>query len=112
MLEARQCLGSVAGEEPAKVAGLDDAFGDVLYCRQRQVLNAAAEQGKAIGVACETLHVPQQYPAEGIIEAAKAKNVDLIVMASHGRRGLSRLVIGSQANRVVTMSTVPVLIVR
>ena len=77
-----------------------------------QVLGAAAEQAKALGVACEILHVPQQYPAEGIIEAAKAKKVDLIVMASHGRRGLSRLVIGSQANRVVTMSTVPVLIVR
>ena len=61
---------------------------------------------------CETLHVKNQFPAEGIIEAAKAQGCDLIVMASHGRRGLSRLLLGSQANRVVTQSTIPVLICR
>ena len=53
-----------------------------------------------------------QFPAEGIIDIAKARGCDLILMASHGRRGLSRLVLGSQANRVVTQSTVPVLICR
>ena len=52
------------------------------------------------------------FPAEGIIETAKARGCDLIVMASHGRRGLARVLLGSQATRVLTMSTVPVLICR
>ena len=65
-----------------------------------------------IGVSCETLHVKDRRPAEGIIETAKAKDCDLIVMGSHGRRGISRLVLGSQASEVVSHSTVPVLVCR
>jgi len=56
--------------------------------------------------------VKDRHPAEGIIETAQAQMCDLIVMASHGRRGLARLLIGSQANRVVTLSPVPVLVCR
>jgi nucleotide-binding universal stress UspA family protein len=56
------------------------------------------------------VHLADEYPAEGIVEQAKAKGCDLIVMASHGRRGLAKLVLGSQATRVLTHSTVPVLI--
>ena len=78
---------------------------------------AAAEQGERIlakaladaqnlAVECETVHV-SDFPAEGILATAKAKNCDLIVMASHGRRGIARLLLGSQATRVVTLSTVP-----
>jgi nucleotide-binding universal stress UspA family protein len=63
------------------------------------------------GIACDTVHV-NDFPAEGILATAKDKNCDLIVMASHGRRGISRLLLGSQATRVVTLSTVPVLICR
>ncbi|HXF53214.1 MAG TPA: universal stress protein, partial [Hyphomicrobiaceae bacterium] len=53
-----------------------------------------------------------RFPAEGIIEAAKSTGCDLIVMSSHGRRGLSKLLLGSQATEVLTSSTVPVLICR
>jgi nucleotide-binding universal stress UspA family protein len=53
-----------------------------------------------------------RFPAEGIIETANARGCDLIVMASHGRRGLGRLILGSQANEVVTQSTIPVLVCR
>jgi nucleotide-binding universal stress UspA family protein len=49
---------------------------------------------------------------EGILETAKARTCDLIVMASHGRRGLTRVLLGSQAHNVVTHSTIPVLICR
>jgi nucleotide-binding universal stress UspA family protein len=51
-------------------------------------------------------------PAEGIIAAAEEIGADLIVMASHGRRGLKRFILGSQANAVVTHSHVPILICR
>lgn len=63
------------------------------------------------GTACETVHA-NDFPAEAILATAKDKNCDLIVIASHGRRGISRLLLGSQATRVVTLSTVPVLICR
>lgn len=78
---------------------------------ERVLVGARAAATKA-GVACETVHIKDQFPAEGLIDAAKQCGCDLIVMASHGRRGLSRLMLGSQAHRVVTLSTVPVLICR
>ena len=76
------------------------------------MLALAREMAAEIGVSCETLHVKDRRPAEGIIETAKAKHCDLIVMGSHGRRGISRLLLGSQANEVVSHSTVPVLVCR
>jgi nucleotide-binding universal stress UspA family protein len=78
----------------------------------QKVLAAIRERAKADGVACDTHHVKDQFPAEGILETAKSRGCDLIVMASHGRRGVSRLLLGSQANRVVTHSEIPVLICR
>lgn len=63
-------------------------------------------------VVFEMIHVPDKFPAEGIIATAAERGCDLIVMASHGRRGISRLLLGSQANQVVVQSTIPVLICR
>jgi nucleotide-binding universal stress UspA family protein len=77
-----------------------------------KILKRIAEAAERAGVACATVHVKDQFPAEGIVETAKARGCDLIVMASHGRRGLMKLVLGSQANRVVANSAVPVLICR
>lgn len=76
------------------------------------ILGKAAEVAKSQGVECNVVHVRDQYPAEGIIAAAKEKGCDLIVMASHGRRGVDRLLLGSQANEVLTHSKLPALIVR
>ncbi len=77
-----------------------------------KIFNAVEAAAAKAGVACATQHVKDRYAAEGIVDAAKERGCDLIVMASHGRRGLSRLLIGSQTNRVVTHSTIPVLICR
>jgi len=77
-----------------------------------RILSSVGEKAKQIDVRCATLHVNDRHPAEGIIETAQAQMCDLVVMASHGRRGLARLLIGSQANRVVTLSPVPVLVCR
>ena len=74
-----------------------------------EILAKAKEQA---GPGCETVHVKDGYPGDGILETAKKSGCDLIVMASHGRRGLSRLLLGSQANHVVTHSTLPVLVCR
>lgn len=72
-------------------------------------VTAAAEK---IGIACETVHVKDQFAAEGIVDEAKARNCDLIVMSSHGRRGFAKFVLGSQATKVLTHSTIPMLICR
>jgi nucleotide-binding universal stress UspA family protein len=76
-----------------------------------RILSGVTSSAEAAGVKCETIHV-NDFPAEGIVETAKAKGCDLIVMASHGRRGLSKLLLGSQTTRVLTLSTVPVLVCR
>ena len=76
-----------------------------------RILAGVRKEAEQRGLACETVHVTD-FPAEGILATAKAKGCDLIVMASHGRRGISRLLLGSQAMRVVTQSTIPVLVCR
>ena len=77
-----------------------------------KILSSVTEAAKKMGVACETKHVKDQTPAEGIIEAAQRYGCDLIVMASHGRRGVVRMLLGSQANKVLTLSPVAVLVCR
>jgi nucleotide-binding universal stress UspA family protein len=77
-----------------------------------RILGGVSAAAAAAGVACSTLHVKDQFPAEGIVEAAKAEGCDLIVMASHGRSGLSKLLLGSQTTRALTLSEVPVLVCR
>lgn len=76
------------------------------------ILKPAAEQAKAAGVEAETVHVLDRYAADGIIETAAERHNDLIVMASHGRRGMSRVLLGSQTSEVLTRSTMPVLVIR
>lgn len=76
------------------------------------ILGKAAEIAKSQGVLCDVVHVQDRHPAEGIIAAAEQNGCDLIVMASHGRRGIGRLLLGSHAYEVLTHSKVPALIVR
>ena len=76
------------------------------------VLSKAARKAKEMGVDCETIHVKDQHPAEGIIKTSESQGCSLIIMASHGRRGLNMVLLGSVANEVVSQSPVPVLIYR
>lgn len=77
-----------------------------------EALERSAEVAKEAGVPFETVHVKDAHPADGILATAEEKKCDLIVMGSHGRRGISRMLLGSQANDVVTRSSLPVLICR
>jgi nucleotide-binding universal stress UspA family protein len=77
-----------------------------------KTLKAAADQAKAASVACETVQVENEHPYQAIIDTAKTKGCDLIVMASHGRRGISALVLGSETVKVLTHSKIPVLVHR
>jgi len=76
-----------------------------------RTLDQVSTSAQEHGVQCETVTVTKSA-AEAIIETANSKQCDLIVMSSHGRRGLARVLLGSQATRVLTLSSVPVLICR
>lgn len=66
----------------------------------------------AAGVQCTGHTVESVSVWEAVVDHAKQQSCDLIVMASHGRRGVQALLLGSETNRVLTHSTVPVLVVR
>jgi nucleotide-binding universal stress UspA family protein len=87
-------------------------FEEMAAAAATNILEKVKQTARSQGVACDVVHVQDQHPAEGIIAAAKDKGCDLIVMASHGRRGIDRVLLGSQANEVLTHSKVPALIVR
>jgi nucleotide-binding universal stress UspA family protein len=84
--------------------------------RSRSSSERALEQVKiaadAAGVTCETVREVHDQPYRAIIDAAQSRGSDLIVMASHGRRGISALLLGSETAKVLTHSTVPVLVYR
>jgi nucleotide-binding universal stress UspA family protein len=75
-------------------------------------LAVAAEAAAAAGVRCETTHLQHDRPWEAIIQTAERKGCDLIIMASHGRAGVSAVVLGSETNKVLTHSKIPVLVCR
>ncbi len=77
-----------------------------------KILARVKEAATKLGVDAETLHVPDARPAEAILDAAASAGCSLIVMASHGRRGLGRLLLGSQTSEVLAHSPIPVLVVR
>lgn len=77
-----------------------------------KVLDAVAAKAKAAGVACATVHTMAPAPWEAILAAAKKQKCDAIVMASHGRRGVSALLLGSETQKVLTHSKLPVIVIR
>lgn len=80
--------------------------------RAAGILGAVASAAKAAGITCEIVHVQEEHPYKAIIETAESQQCDLIVMASHGRRGISALVLGSETVKVLTHSKTPVLVYR
>jgi nucleotide-binding universal stress UspA family protein len=76
------------------------------------VLGQAADAAEKAGVPCDTMQVANARPYQAIIATASDKGCDLIVMASHGRGGLSAIVLGSVTNKVLTHVKIPVLVYR
>jgi nucleotide-binding universal stress UspA family protein len=77
-----------------------------------RALETARETAERLGVAAETVWQENVSPADGIVATAEERGCDLIAMASHGRRGLRRLILGSVASEVLARSPVPVLVAR
>ncbi len=106
--------------EPYRVASMDAVLvsvgEDEYEAESRRISDQALALAKAAadaaGVPCETIRDVHDQPYRAIIDTAHARNCDLIVMASHGRRGMSALLLGSETVKVLTHSTIPVLVYR
>jgi len=79
---------------------------------EQDLLKAAEKISDAMGVTTETTYVTDPSPYDAIVKTAKKSKCDLIVMASHGRRGIAGIVLGSETHKVLTHTTIPVLVVR
>ncbi len=101
----------MAAEQYTEMINPTESYEAIQAAWAKKVLADAADKAQKLGIACETIG-KKDNPAEGIIEAAKEKVCDLIVMASHGRRGVKKVLLGSVTNEVATHSPVPVLVIR
>jgi nucleotide-binding universal stress UspA family protein len=99
---------AISEMQPTPPQEFYDAQEHIASSRVRQVVNAAAAQD----VQCEAYTIEALHPWEAIVDHAKTQGCDLIVMASHGRRGMASLLLGSETQKVLTHTTVPVLVVR
>src|SRR5262245_17766408 len=102
-----------SGDAPAWTPSRQEIESFDVACKERarEVLDEARAMAEQIGISVELLHVPNAHPAPTIIKAAKSRGCDLIVMRSHGRRGLRKLFLGSQTSEVLADGNVPVLVV-
>ncbi len=97
------------GDSPMEFRERLEAHWRGLAATTLEALQAAAA---AEGVASETLVAAHDQPWRAIIDTAAGRGCDLILMASHGRRGVSALLLGSETQKVLTHSTIPVLVFR
>jgi len=88
------------------------AQAEFMQKQARKILSMIEVEAAVEKVPCAVFHALSDSPYEVIIAAAKERKCDLIVMASHGRRGLSGLVLGSETQKVLVHSTIPVLVCR
>ena len=105
--------------EPCSYSNLSEYRPESLDDYEQRMLKVAAERlgrvadaAARAGVAVETQTVKSFSPHEAIIDAAKSTGCDVIFMASHGRRGLSAVLLGSETQKVLTHSTIPVMVYR
>ncbi len=80
--------------------------------RAESILEKASQAAKGLGIECSSAFTVHDHPYEAIINAAEARGSDLIVMASHGRRGLQGILLGSETHKVLIHGRIPVLVVR
>ncbi|NRF70909.1 universal stress protein [Aquincola sp. S2] len=99
---------AISEMQPVPPQEFYDAQERIAASRVKAVVDAA----QAAGLACEAYTVEALHPWEAILDQAKQLGCDLIVMASHGRRGVAAMLLGSETNRVLTHSHLPVLVVK
>ena len=102
----------VLAVEPTMVTDTREQYDkDVVRTAERR-LAFPREVARGTGVVYEEVHMVAEHPWAAIVETAKTRGCDLIVMASHGRKGVSALVLGSETTKVLTHTTIPTLVCR
>ena len=89
-----------------------EKFSELATQQATEILAACTRESESAGVACASLSITSDIPYEAIIEGARQTGCDLIFMASHGRRGFSGMLLGSETQKVLTHSKIPVLVYR
>jgi nucleotide-binding universal stress UspA family protein len=102
----------VFSADPVMVSDTEDVYREGCEKRAAGYLAVIGKVAKEAGVAYDGMHVSAEQPYAAIIEAAEQKACDVICMASHGRKGLVALVLGSETVKVLTHSTIPVVVWR
>jgi nucleotide-binding universal stress UspA family protein len=87
-------------------------YAEHVSARAGRYLETAQELARKVGIECAITHVENDRPFEAIVKAAEARSCDLIAMASHGRSGLKAVFLGSETQKVLAHSQLPVLIFR
>jgi nucleotide-binding universal stress UspA family protein len=98
--------------DPDQLSETETSYRQRTASQGAKLLATAEHSAKTLGVPCHVLQVEDEHPWSAIIDTATARNCDLIAMASHGRRGVSALILGSETMKVLTHSTIPVLVYR
>jgi nucleotide-binding universal stress UspA family protein len=93
---------------PDEIARVEKTWAD----RGQELVDAASEAGRAAGVKVKGVTVSSDLVAAAILAAARKHDCDLVVMASHGRKGIQRVLLGSETQQVLTHGDVPVLVLR
>ena len=99
---------AISEMQPVPPQEFYDAQERIAAARVKEVTDAASQAG----VTCTGHTVEALHPWEAILDHAKSQQCDLIVMASHGRRGVAALLLGSETSRVLIHSEIPVLVVK
>ncbi len=97
---------------PEMLGDTKDEFTRDSRAHAAQYLRVIEQAAKEAGVRCDTGYTTSAHPYEAIIRAAEENGCDLIMMASHGRRGVQGLLIGSETHKVLTHTKIPVLVYR
>jgi len=98
--------------EPGMLTDTPDEYEKRIAALTGKYLKAAKDAATAASVPCDLVQVEHEHPYETIIDTARKRGCDAIVMASHGRRGVSAVVLGSETVKVLTHSNIPVVVVR
>ena len=94
------------------IESTEDEYLAASETRGARYLSEIADATRAAGVPCTTLLVRSDQPYEAILQTARDRGCDLIIMASHGRRGLSGMLLGSETQKVLVHSAIPVMVYR
>jgi nucleotide-binding universal stress UspA family protein len=98
--------------DPDRVAGSLEQYRQLVAEHTAQYLGMVRDAAVESGVHCDVVRVEHDHPYEAIIDAATQNDCDLVVMASHGLRGVSAIVLGSETLKVLTHTTIPILVYR